>query len=169
MKVAIIGYCGAGKSTLARRLGERYGCPVLHFDQVGWSSGWVARDRDAVRADVARFLDGNDAWVIDGNYGDVDKGRRLDEADRIISLEYPRRICLAQAYRRYRDNKGRVREDMAEGCPEKFDFEFIRWILFDGRNARRMRFYRRAAERYPEKFMRARSHEELEEILARLP
>ena len=39
MKIAVIGYCGAGKSTLARALGERYGIPVLHFDRVSGKNG----------------------------------------------------------------------------------------------------------------------------------
>ena len=34
MKIAVLGYCGAGKSTLARTLGARYGIPVLHFDTI---------------------------------------------------------------------------------------------------------------------------------------
>ena len=40
MKLAVMGYSGAGKSTLAQELGRRYGCPVLHLDQVHFLPGW---------------------------------------------------------------------------------------------------------------------------------
>ena len=34
MKIQIIGYGGAGKSTLAKRFGALYGIPVLHLDNL---------------------------------------------------------------------------------------------------------------------------------------
>lgn len=40
MKIAVIGFSGGGKSTLARRLGELYGVEVLHLDTVHHLSGW---------------------------------------------------------------------------------------------------------------------------------
>ena len=30
--------------------------------------------------------------------------------------------------RRYLQNAGQIRPDMAEGCPEKIDWEFLHWI-----------------------------------------
>lgn len=169
VKIAIIGYSGSGKSTLARRLGERYSCPVLHFDRIGWTEGWVQRSREEGRALVAKFLDENDAWIVDGNWGAFDKGRRFAEADWIIFLDFPRRICLRQAIGRYRENRGRTRFDMAEGCNEKFDFEFFLWIMLKGRTKRTQRYYRRVREANPEKFLAVRSHEELGVLLDRLP
>ena len=38
-RVMIIGCGGAGKSTLARQLGEKTGLPVVHLDQIYWSPG----------------------------------------------------------------------------------------------------------------------------------
>ena len=40
-RVMIIGCGGAGKSTLARQLGEVTGLPVVHLDKLFWKSGWV--------------------------------------------------------------------------------------------------------------------------------
>ena len=37
-RVAIIGTGGAGKSTLARRMGERLGIEVLRLDHVFWQA-----------------------------------------------------------------------------------------------------------------------------------
>ena len=38
-RVMIIGCGGAGKSTLARKLGEKTGLPVVHLDQIWWAPG----------------------------------------------------------------------------------------------------------------------------------
>ena len=45
MKIAVIGYAASGKSTLAARLGEMTGCPVLFLDKVQFVPGWQERDR----------------------------------------------------------------------------------------------------------------------------
>ena len=36
-RILIIGCGGAGKSTLARALGEKTGLPVVHLDQIWWA------------------------------------------------------------------------------------------------------------------------------------
>lgn len=133
MKIAVIGYSGAGKSTLARQLGETFGVPVLHLDAVGWSEGWRLRDGDEARSTMAAFLDAYDGWVVEGNWSKLDRGRRYVEADLIVMLDFPRVRCLWRAWKRYLSNRGMEREDMAAGCPEKFDLAFVRWILHEGR------------------------------------
>lgn len=143
MKVAVIGYSGAGKSTLARQLGEVFGVPVLHLDAVGWAEGWKLRDVDEARAMVHAFLDANDGWAIDGNWSKFDGGRRYVEADVVVMLNFPRWRCLGRAWRRYRKNRGVERVDRAKGCPEKFDLEFLRWILWGGRSKEQRARYER--------------------------
>ena len=58
---------------------------------------------------------------------------RFDEADIIIYLKYNRFICLLNAIKRYKKYKNLTRPDMALGCEEKLDFEFVKWILYKGR------------------------------------
>ena len=48
-------------------------------------------------------------------------------------MNFPRRICFPQAFKRYLNYKNKTRESMADGCNEKFDLEFIKWLLFEGR------------------------------------
>ncbi len=147
MKIAVLGYSGAGKSALARELGKRCGCPVLHLDQVQFEAGWRERDRGEALALVERFMS-QESWVIDGNYAAFLQGRRLEEADRIILLCLNRFSCLVRAVKRYLIYRGRTREDMAEDCPEKLDPEFLVWLLWKGRDKA---FYSAVASRYPHK------------------
>lgn len=137
MKIALVGYSGSGKSTMSRKLAALFGCPVLHLDTVQFTPGWHERPRDEARAMVAAFLDQNASWVIDGNYPSFHRERRLAEADLIVFFNFPRLVCLWQAGWRYLRYRGRTREDMAEGCPEKMDWEFVRWLLWDGRSPSR--------------------------------
>lgn len=156
MKVAVIGYSGAGKSTLARELGRRLGCPVLHLDTVQFTPGWQERDRDEARAMVKAFMERPD-WVIDGNYHAFCHEQRMRDADAILFLNFPRLVCFWQALKRYHQYKGRTRVSMAAGCSEKFDGEFIRWILWEGRTKSRRKSYREILRRYPQKAIVCRS------------
>ena len=42
-RVLVLGCPGAGKSTLARSLGEALSLPVVHLDKLWWKSGWINR------------------------------------------------------------------------------------------------------------------------------
>ncbi len=139
MKIAVIGYSGAGKSTLARALGKRYGIPVLHMDRVHHAPGWQVRDREEARRMVLHVMEGPD-WVIDGNYTNFFYRRRMAEADAVIFLALPRLNCFFRAVKRFFRYRGQTRADMAEGCTEKMDWEFICWLLWKGRGRQKRRW-----------------------------
>jgi adenylate kinase family enzyme len=122
----IVGAGGAGKSTLARRVGERTGLPVVHLDACYWRAGWVETPADAWRERV-RALAAEDAWVMDGNYGGSMEVR-LARADTVVFLDLPRMTMIARILRRWLRYRGRTRPDMAPGCPERMSWEFVRWV-----------------------------------------
>ena len=161
MKIAIVGYSGSGKSTLARFLGEKYGLPVLHLDQLHWLPGWQERDPADEQRRMTAFLNENAGWVIDGNYANIVYARRLAEADRIIWLNFNRVNCLYRACRRYLAYHGCTRESMAFDCAEKLDLEFVRWILADGRSPIHRARYAAIAKKYPEKLVILKNQREL--------
>ena len=134
MKIAIVGYCGCGKSTLADKLSQKYALPVLYLDTVHHLPGWKSRPREETNAIVGAFLEkhAEDGWVIDGNYKRQHFTRRMEEADSIVMLRFHRLACLCRAWKRYRTYKGKSRPSMTVGCEEKMDAEFIRWILWEG-------------------------------------
>ena len=169
MKIAVMGYSGSGKSTLCRKLAEHYQLSLLHLDSIQFLPGWKVRP-DAEKQEIVRsFLDEHpDGWVIDGNYSGLCYAQRCGEADVIIQMLFGRLDCLFRCGRRYRLYKGQSRPDMAEGCNEKMDGEFIRWILRDGRTPKIRERYRKVRERYPEKVVLLRNQRQLDAYLKKL-
>lgn len=151
MKIAVIGYSGSGKSTLSRELGKRYGTEALHLDAAHFLPGWAERTREEEKKIVDRFLDSHSSWVIDGNYTKLSFGRRMREADQIIILEFNRFSSLFRILKRYHTYKGRRRPDMARGCSEKVDAEFLRWVLYEGRTKEKRAVLKAVRKRYPKK------------------
>lgn len=162
MKIAVIGYSGSGKSTLARTLAAGYGIEVLHLDRVHWLPGWNVRSAEEKLRIVEEFLDSHDAWVIDGTYRKLYEARRMEEADLIVELLFGRLACYSRARRRWKRYRGKSRPDMGEGCEEKFDFAFVKWIFWKGRTKDIRAHYREIAERYPAKAVVIRNQRELD-------
>ena len=168
MKIAILGYSGSGKSTLARNLSEKYNIPVLHFDTVQFLPNWEIRVQEEKERMTKDFLDANDAWVIDGNYSKLSYQRRMEEADVIILLLFNKISCLYRVTRRYLKYKDSTRPDMAEGCNEKLDWEFIKWILRDGRTEESRQRYQGVLSRYPVKTILIKNQRQLDDVQKRI-
>lgn len=125
-RVLVIGCGGAGKSTFAARLAERTGLPLIHLDAHFWKPGWVQSEREEWTRRVERLLS-EDRWIMDGNYGST-LDRRLAACDTVFFLDLPRVRCLWRVIQRRIRYRRRTRPDMAAGCPEQLDAEFIQWI-----------------------------------------
>ena len=125
-RVVVIGCSGAGKSTFARRLGDVTGLPVTHIDQLFWEPGWVLAPQQVYLARLEAVVS-REAWIIEGvSTSTLDL--RLPRTDAVIWLDRTRWACLGRVARRIATSYGEVRPDMAEGCPEQIDFEFLRYI-----------------------------------------
>jgi adenylate kinase family enzyme len=125
-RVLVIGCSGAGKSTLSRKLAALKGLPLIDLDYEYWRPGWIEPPKDEWRANVTEFCS-RLAWVMDGNYaGTLDI--RIARADTVIWLDYPRTVCLRRVLWRVAKDYGRVRDGLPEGCPERFDPTFLRYI-----------------------------------------
>ncbi len=125
-RIMIIGSPGSGKSTLAVKLGEITGLSVIHLDSKFWNAGWIETPKDEWRERQKELLKG-DRWIVDGNYGgslDI----RLERADTVVFLDYRRGLCLFRVIKRCALNIGRTRPDMAEGCLEKIDLPFLKYV-----------------------------------------
>lgn len=165
MKITIIGYSGSGKSTLAKTLANHYQLSLLHLDRLQFLPNWQDNDPDKMEHEVLTFLDTKENWVIDGNYAWCQYERRLEESDWIIFLNFSRWNCLYRAWKRACHFRGQVRDSMATGCIEKLDWEFIRWVLWDGRQARQVTRYQTVGQTYPDKFIALKNQKELDRFL----
>jgi adenylate kinase family enzyme len=165
-RVMVIGSGGAGKSTFALRLGALLGLPVIHLDAQYWGPGWVEPPKDAWRRKVEELVC-DDEWVVDGNYsGTLDV--RLAACDTVIFLDLPRVVCIWRVLKRLVTYRNGRRPDMAEGCREKLNFDFLLWI-WNYPSRTRPKVVKLLKENSENKrVVRLRSRSEVEEFLAGL-
>lgn len=125
-RIMIIGCCGAGKSTFARKLAQITQLRLVHLDQQFWKPNWEETGKAEWKAIVTNLAAGQ-KWIIDGNYGgtiDI----RIQRADTIIFLDYPTFKCLWRITKRIWKYNGRERPDMPQGCKERFNLEFYHYV-----------------------------------------
>lgn len=87
-RIAIIGNAGGGKTTLARRLGDRLQVPVYQVDLLQWRPGWVRAPAEIIAATHERWL-AQPAWVIDGWGSMPALAQRFERSDTIILVDFP--------------------------------------------------------------------------------
>ena len=110
---------------------------------------------------MENFLNSHDAWIIDGNYTKLSYERRMEEADRIVMMLFNRFSCLWRVVMRYRAYRNEIRPDMAEGCVEKLDREFVAWVLWEGRRKAARDRYKRIRRQYSDKVIVLRNQRQL--------
>ena len=125
-KIMVIGSAGAGKSTFSRKLGDKLNKEVIHLDKIFWKPNWEATEREQWTK-IIKELSSRDSWIIDGNYGSTLE-IRMKNADTIIFLDFPRNLCMFRVIKRRYMYMNKKRSDMAEGCKEKLDKEFLKWV-----------------------------------------
>lgn len=125
-RILIVGCSGAGKSTLSVKLADKLNLPVLHLDALFWNEGWVPTPKPEFREKLQQALE-EPEWIIDGNFNSTME-MRATYADLVIFLDFPNWLCLSRVLKRVWTYKGTTRPDMAEGCSEKVDWEFAKFI-----------------------------------------
>jgi len=131
-RIMIVGQPGSGKSTLARKLGLILNLPVIHIDLIHWKSGWVERcgaEKDMLCSEVHQ----RDEWIFEGGRSPT-WPERLDRADVLIWLDLPLTLRAWRVFWRTIKYKGKSRPDLPQGCPERFTWQFTKWI-WDSRHA----------------------------------
>lgn len=126
-KILVIGSGGSGKSTLSLKLGEILGIDVFHLDKFYWREGWIKPAPGEWLRIVDELLR-RQQWIIDGNYSGTLK-QRVEYCDTIIFLDFSRALCLWRIVRRRLRYRRRARPDMADGCNERLNLEFVGWVM----------------------------------------
>jgi adenylate kinase family enzyme len=121
-RILVYGVTGAGKSTLARRIGERRGLPYHAMDDLTWDPGWVQVSEEVQRERVREVCAG-DAWVIDAAYA-IWTDLVLARADLIVGLDLPRWRSMGRLLRRSALNIA-LRRPTCNGNRETFRQTFL--------------------------------------------
>lgn len=126
-RVMVIGCSGGGKTTLSMRLSDLLALPYISMDrEFFWLPGWQKRDKAEELSLIAHAVS-RERWLMDGN-GPSSFHLRLPRADLVIWVRMPRMVCVKGALVRAITHLGRTRQEMALGCKERIDFEFLRFI-----------------------------------------
>lgn len=122
-----MGSPGSGKSTFAHRLSRITGIPVVSLDALYWKPGWKPSDAAEFETRVTEAIR-LPRWIIDGDYTWWGGDLRRSAADAVVWFDLPRRTCMIGIASRIVTSYGRVRPEMAMGCPERIDVEFFRYV-----------------------------------------
>lgn len=95
-RVVVAGTTGAGKSTLARRIGELLGLPYTEMDALFHGPGWTPR---ASFVEDVRALVDAPRWVTEFQY-DAARPLLAERADLFVWLDLPRSLVMARVVRR---------------------------------------------------------------------
>lgn len=125
-RVVIVGPGGAGKSTLAIRLRDVLGLPLIHLDEQFWRPGWK-RASITEQGEILERLLAQDRWIMDGDHIRT-QTQRFARADLVIFLDYPRLSCMWRVVKRAFFHRGTNRPGVAAGCPERVNRALLRWV-----------------------------------------
>lgn len=124
-RVAVIGNCCSGKTTLGRALAARLGLAYLELDALNHGPDWSEASGEELAASVCTALEGHsDGWVIDGNYQGKIGDLVVARADTVVWLDLPLPLILWRLLRR---TSGRItrRTELWNGNRETFRNAFL--------------------------------------------
>ena len=99
-RIVVWGVTGSGKTTLARRLGEALGLPVVQLDAIRHRNGWDSTDWPEFRTELSETLDGyTDGWVLEGSYSAI-RDVYVSRLDTLIWLHLPWRVSFWRLLKR---------------------------------------------------------------------
>lgn len=125
-RIIIIGCPGSGKSRLSKILAKRLNLPLVHLDKLFWKPNWEEVSKEHFDKLLVEELK-KPSWILDGNFSRTLE-LRLKYADGVILLNYPALTCVLRVLKRVIKNRGKTREDMTEGCNERLDIPFLKYV-----------------------------------------
>lgn len=128
MRIMIFGPPGAGKSTLALRLGLETGLQVFHIDHYFFKAPNIHVDRETAMAELRASLP-NDNWIIEGNHGAAIEYLAA-KASRIIVIKCNPFISVGRILKRSWQNDPELKTCISEGWVDTLSWQFIWFTLW---------------------------------------
>lgn len=122
-RIMVIGCPGAGKSTLSAQIAQIRNIPLVHLDSIQWIDDNTTAPQATFDAKLKEEIQKKE-WIMDGNYART-LALRMECADMVIWLDFPRSICCYRILKRYVKNK---RKKNPHGNPDRLDFSFLRFV-----------------------------------------
>ncbi len=130
-RIMVLGSSGTGKTTLSKMLSSKLNIPHLPLDTIYWLKDWSSLSKEDFAIKVRHYLKQHKRYIIEGNYtNSVTFMERLKHADTIIYLDFPKQKALKGIIEREAKYKHIFRSDMAEGCIEEIDQEFLKYVYW---------------------------------------
>lgn len=102
---------------------------------------------------------------MDGNFSGTFE-LRLAACDTVIFLDLPRALCMWRVVKRAYTYRNTVRPDMAEGCRERLNVEFLSWVWNYGKRSRPKLLSRIEEQGRGKQVITLHSNSEVEKFLA---
>lgn len=127
-RTLIWGFPGSGKTTLAYRLRDRLGLPVIEIDSLTFDPGWKMATAEVIEARFQAAIAANpDGWVVDGNYPGISRFV-LPQVDAVIWLDLPFHTTFRRILRR--TVRAVLSRDLALGHSRMTWTEGVRLVRF---------------------------------------
>lgn len=122
-RIAILGTPGAGKTYFARKMAQKLGLPLHHFDPLFFDAHWVERDKEAFEKAYHAILS-QEKWILEGN-GMSYAASRFARADMVVFMTFSRWGCLCRIFTRMIKGWFLKRPDLPAGCPEIISWKLL--------------------------------------------
>ncbi len=122
-KIVVLGVSASGKTTFARKLGEKTGLPVTYMDEVMWRPGWKYVGDEETTAHIRTTSQG-EAWIIEGYIDKNAQQALFEKADTLLYLDYSGWLSAWRYIKRWWKHRKNPRPELPDS-PEKFSFEFL--------------------------------------------
>jgi adenylate kinase family enzyme len=135
-RIAVIGPGGAGKSRLARQLGQTLGIRLILLDQLFWKPGWIPTP-PAEWEGLQRRESRTESWIVDGLHEST-MHLWIDAADTVIFLDVSPIVSLWRVTRRRlaSDNHS----ELPPGCePASSHRALVKFLLYQWEYRTRIR------------------------------
>ncbi len=122
-KIVVLGVSASGKTTFARKLGEKTGLPVTYMDEVMWRPGWKYVGDEETTGHILTTSQG-EAWIIEGYIDKNAQQALFEKADTLLYLDYSGWLSAWRYIKRWWKHRKNPRPELPDS-PEKFSFEFL--------------------------------------------